>query len=89
MNDNLTTNASNEAESPAFLVGAVSGSCSFLSKPNRIRYNNRAHEFLSGRNTITANILSTQQSFVYPADVWDIAPMCCYKLSCLISKNLI
>ena len=25
MNDNLTTNASNEAESPAFLVGAVSG----------------------------------------------------------------
>ena len=23
MNDNLTTNASNEAESPAFLVGAV------------------------------------------------------------------
>ena len=26
MNDNLTTNASNEAESPAFLVGAVSGS---------------------------------------------------------------
>jgi hypothetical protein len=29
MNDNLTTNASNEAESPAFLVGAVSG-CFFL-----------------------------------------------------------
>jgi hypothetical protein len=26
MNDNLTTNASNEAESPAFLVGAVSRS---------------------------------------------------------------
>lgn len=26
MNDNLTTNASNEAENPAFLVGAVSGS---------------------------------------------------------------
>lgn len=26
MKDNLTTNASNEAESPAFLVGAVSGS---------------------------------------------------------------
>ena len=26
MNDNLTTNASDEAESPAFLVGAVSGS---------------------------------------------------------------
>ena len=25
MNDNLTTNASNEAESPAFLVGAVIG----------------------------------------------------------------
>ena len=25
MNDKLTTNASNEAESPAFLVGAVSG----------------------------------------------------------------
>jgi hypothetical protein len=25
MNDNLTTNVSNEAESPAFLVGAVSG----------------------------------------------------------------
>jgi hypothetical protein len=29
MNDNLTTNASNEAESPAFLVGAVMRSCSF------------------------------------------------------------
>jgi hypothetical protein len=28
MNDNLITNASNEAESPAFLVGAVSGSLS-------------------------------------------------------------
>jgi hypothetical protein len=26
MNDNLTTNASNEAESPTFLVGAASGS---------------------------------------------------------------
>ena len=26
MNDNLTTNASNEAENPAFLVGAVSSS---------------------------------------------------------------
>jgi hypothetical protein len=25
MNNNLTTNASNESESPAFLVGAVSG----------------------------------------------------------------
>lgn len=25
--DNLTTNASNEAENPAFLVGAVSSSC--------------------------------------------------------------
>lgn len=25
MNDNLTTNASNEAERPAFLVGAVIG----------------------------------------------------------------
>jgi len=28
MKDNLTTNASNEAESPAFLVGAVIGSAS-------------------------------------------------------------
>lgn len=26
MNDNLTTNASDEAENPAFLVGVVSGS---------------------------------------------------------------
>ena len=31
MNDNLTTNASNEAESPAFLVGAVMPSCLRLS----------------------------------------------------------
>jgi hypothetical protein len=30
MNDNLTTNASNEAKSPAFLVGAVSGSVSLI-----------------------------------------------------------
>ena len=30
MNDNLTTNASNETESPAFLVGAVIGSPSEL-----------------------------------------------------------
>lgn len=29
MNDNLTTNASNEAESPAFLVGAVMRGASF------------------------------------------------------------
>ena len=34
--------------------GAVSGSC-FLSVPNRIRVNNREHEFLCSRNTITAN----------------------------------
>ena len=27
----------------------------FLSESNRIRVNNHAHEFLSGRNTITAN----------------------------------
>jgi len=32
--DNLTTNASNEAENPAFLVGAVSSSC--LPAFNRI-----------------------------------------------------
>ena len=32
MNDNLTTNASNEAESPAFLVGAVSGSITLTAK---------------------------------------------------------
>jgi hypothetical protein len=31
MNDNLTTNASKEAESPAFLVGAVMPSCLRLS----------------------------------------------------------
>ena len=31
MKDNLTTNASNEAESPAFLVGAVMPSCLRLS----------------------------------------------------------
>jgi hypothetical protein len=31
MKDNLTTNASNEAESPAFLVGAVMPSCLQLS----------------------------------------------------------
>jgi hypothetical protein len=31
MNDNLTTNASNEAESPAFWVGAVMPSCLRLS----------------------------------------------------------
>jgi len=31
MNNNLTTNASNEAESPAFLVGAVMPSCLRLS----------------------------------------------------------
>jgi hypothetical protein len=30
MNDNLTTNASNEAESPAFLVGAVSSSATIF-----------------------------------------------------------
>ena len=32
MNDNLTTNASNEAESPAFLVGAVIERLSFRGK---------------------------------------------------------
>lgn len=31
MNDNLITNASNEAESPAFLVGAVSRSFLFTN----------------------------------------------------------
>jgi hypothetical protein len=55
MKNTITTNASNEAVNPSFCKGAVSGSCSFLSKPNRIRVNNHAHEFLSGRNTITAN----------------------------------
>ena len=33
MNDNLTTNTSNEAESPAFLVGAVM-CCAFLDWVN-------------------------------------------------------
>lgn len=37
MNDNLTTNTSNEAESPAFLVGAVS-SRSILESDKRIVY---------------------------------------------------
>lgn len=37
MNDNLTTNASNEAESPAFLVGAV------ISRLKSIRRFNLAH----------------------------------------------
>jgi hypothetical protein len=32
MNYNLTTNASNEAESPAFLVGAVSSSAIYQIK---------------------------------------------------------
>jgi len=60
MNLNITTKHSNEAHSPLLRVGAVSGSCYFLSKPNRIccnEFKNGEHEFLSGRNTITANSL--------------------------------
>lgn len=39
MNDNLTTNVTNEAEKPAFLVGAVSG-CFFYIKQ---KFNSRSH----------------------------------------------
>jgi hypothetical protein len=39
MNDNLTTNASNEAESPAFLVGAVMR-CSFTLVVKRYKREN-------------------------------------------------
>ena len=38
MKDNLTTNASNEAESPAFLVGAVSRSLFDLSVEEKYDY---------------------------------------------------
>ena len=38
MNDNLTTNASNEAESPAFLVGAVISSACSRHKPKQLGY---------------------------------------------------
>ena len=55
MNSNITTKLSDEAESPFLRVGAVSGSCSFLSKPNRIRCNSRDHEFLSKPNRIRCN----------------------------------
>jgi len=50
MNDNLTTNASNEAESPAFLVGAVSGSTDW-KKPliDRIKYELRIYTELAKR----------------------------------------
>ena len=41
MNDNLTTNASNEAESPAFLVGAVICSCYMCNK----RIDNPSEQF--------------------------------------------
>jgi len=38
MNDDLTTNASNEAESPVFLVGAVIGSACSRHKPKQLGY---------------------------------------------------
>jgi hypothetical protein len=50
MNDNLTTNASNEAESPAFLVGAVGSSVSDVVHWFNVKViNNRREivEFLS------------------------------------------
>jgi len=38
MNDNLTANASNEAEIPAFLVGAVIGSACSRHEPKQLGY---------------------------------------------------
>jgi hypothetical protein len=38
MNDNLNTNVPNEAESPAFLVGAVIGSACSRHKPKQLGY---------------------------------------------------
>jgi hypothetical protein len=38
MSNNLTTNASNEAESPTFLVGAVIGSACSKHKPKQLGY---------------------------------------------------
>ena len=49
MNDNLTTNASNEAESPAFLVGAVIGSA-FRSTLIELGFKELPH------STITASL---------------------------------
>ena len=47
MNDNLTTNASNEAESPAFLVGAVSKSlnCGMVTQQTRLASACRRFQF--------------------------------------------
>jgi hypothetical protein len=38
MNDNLTTNVPNKAESPAFLVAAVIGSACSRHKPKQLTY---------------------------------------------------
>ena len=48
MNDNLTKNVSNEAESPAFLVGAVMRSCPFCGGEDLF-----IHETPSSDRTVT------------------------------------
>ncbi len=75
MNDNLTTNASNEAESPAFLVGAVSGS--LLSDDDIKQYFSWGYGGDSGsaifgatwaRNTIIEEIERRQQMIISEPD---------------------
>ena len=72
MNDNLTTNASNEAEIPAFLVGAVIGSASrddfktigFKEMPHYTVMNSLLYDLGRGRY-LTIGCLGTPNEMLF------------------------
>jgi len=69
MNDDLTTNASNEAESPAFLVGAVRRSYSTVSEMDVVNILLRTSEDWQGCGIIApSNIASLLETSRYQVD---------------------
>lgn len=71
MNDNLTTNASNEAESPAFLVGAVSGSFSIVPEDKDFKFK-KLCPYCNGDLTYRCNGWEQDDNGLWMADSFDI-----------------
>ena len=90
MNDNLTTNASNEAESPACLVGAVIGSA-FRSTLIELGYKELPHSTITasltydlGRNRqLSFGSIQTPNEMLYIYEVYEKYPRKINNLVCL------
>jgi hypothetical protein len=70
MNDNLTTNASNEAESPAFLVGAV-----MRSSLSKSEYMKKVVRYYNGSDDWRYKAIDAYK-LVDNAQKWELCPKC-------------